>query len=428
MADELLKYNMLKGEVLEKMSPMMRQYLDIKKKHKDCIIMFRLGDFYEMFFDDAILVSSQLGLTLTGRDCGLVQRAPMCGVPYHAVQRYIKQLVEKGFRLAVCEQTTDPALAKGLVEREVVRVITPGTVTEEDLLDEKTHNYIAALFFERGGVGYAYADASTGSFYSGKFSGKECCEQLKNELQLLMPNEVIIPQSMQNGTMDCYIEITGAYYTQSYSDKAFDFNRAASLLMKHFRAASLTSLGISETPIAVKSAGALLAYLSETQMNTLRHISKLTPASDGRFMRLDDFTRVNLELTAPLRRDGAKSSTLLGTLDYTMTAMGGRLIKDYILRPLQSKAEIESRLSAVEELTDSLIALDTLRETLGGMCDIERICAKISSNSINPKNCVSLKYALQKIWQIKEQLLAFSTPELTSICTGIDTLDDMRDL
>lgn len=428
MAAEPLKYADITADVYKKISPMMRQYLEVKQKNPDCIIMYRLGDFYEMFFDDAVLVSSALGLTLTGRDCGLESRAPMCGVPYHALQRYLKELIEKGFRIAICEQMTDPALSKGLVERQVTRVVTPGTVTEEDVLDEKSHNYIFSIYIDKTGVGYAYADISTGSFYAGEFSEKTAFDALLSEMSILSPTEVIYPQSMANGTAEKYTKINSLYYTHAHTDKAFDFKRSASHLMNHFRAASLTALGIMNMELAVKSAGALLSYLGETQMNTLRHVTHLTVATPDGYMKLDDFTRSNLELTQPLRRDSSKSVTLLSTIDCTQTAMGARLIKDWILRPLQKRADIEYRLGGVDELFRSVMATDELREILRGMCDIERLCAKLSSNMLNPKNCVALKYALQKIWQLKESMGDFTSPALHDIYEGLDPLDDLRDL
>ena len=428
MAQEPLKYVDITADVLKKISPMMRQYLDVKSKHKDCIIMYRLGDFYEMFFDDAILVSNVLGLTLTGRDCGLERRAPMCGVPYHALQRYLKELIAKGYRIAICEQMTDPALAKGLVDRQVTRVVTPGTVTEEDVLDEKSHNYIFSVFLDRQGAGYAYADISTGSFYCGEFKEKDFSARLLSEMSLLSPTEVIYPQTMANGTAQGYTDINSRYYTHAYNDKAFDFKRCASHLLNHFRSASLTALGVTDMDLAIRASGALLSYLGETQMNTLRHVTHLTVAAPDGYMKLDDFTRTNLELVAPLRHDGSKDVTLLSVLDSTATAMGGRLIKDYILRPLQKKADIDYRLSGVAELVSSVMVTDSLREALRGMCDIERLCSKLSSNSLNPKNCVALKYALEKIWQVKEIMQDLTSPAMKDIYEGLDTLDSLRDL
>ena len=425
MSDNLLHFRDITADVYKKISPMMRQYLDVKQKNGDCIIMYRLGDFYEMFFDDAILVSSVLGLTLTGRDCGLEARAPMCGVPYHALQKYMKELIEKGYRIAICEQMTDPALAKGLVDRAVTRIVTPGTVTEEDVLDEKSHNYIFSVYLDKSGAGYAYADISTGSFFAGEFGDKNAFDALLSEMNLLSPKEVIYPQTMANGTAESYTKINGIYYTHAHSDKAFDFKRSASHLMNHFRAASLTALGIADMEHAVRSAGALLSYLGETQMNTLRHVTHLTVAAPDGYMKLDDFTRNNLELVAPLRRDSAKSVTLLSTIDCTHTAMGGRMIKDWVLRPLLKKTDIEYRLEGVSELYSSVMLTDELRESLRGMCDIERLCSKLSSNALNPKNCVALKYALQKLWQIKQSMEEVTSPALRDIYKGIDTLDDL---
>lgn len=428
MAAEPLKYVDLTEDVLKKISPMMRQYLEIKNKFSDCIIMFRLGDFYEMFFDDAILVSAELNLTLTGRDCGLSARAPMCGVPYHAVVPYLNQLVNKGYRIAICEQTTDPTLTKGLVEREVIRVVTPGTMIDESVLSEKKNNYIMSLCYERSGVGYAYSDVSTGCFFAGEFDTKDFAAAMRNEMLLLLPTEVIVPQTMASYTTEMYAEVSGKFYTHSYNDRAFDERKAGNLLLNHFHAASLTGLGLTNMPLAVRAAGALLSYLSETQMNTLRHVTKFKIASNDSFMHLDEFTRANLELLTPLRSDGAKSNTLLNTIDCTKTAMGGRLMREYISRPLQNADSINERLSAVDELYSSIITADSMHESLKGMCDIERLCSKLAYNSLGPRNCVSLKFALQKIWQIKSEMTGFKSNLLKNIYDGLDTLDDLRDL
>ena len=296
---------------------MMKQYLKIKAEHPDCIVFFRLGDFYEMFFDDALLVSKELNLTLTGRDCGLEERAPMCGVPHHARVQYLNALIKRGYHVAICEQTTDPAASSGLVEREVLRIVTPGTVIDEEVLDERSNNFIAALYSSKEGIGLAYSDISVGSFYIMEFTGENLLQSLSNELKRIKPSEIIVPETLVDSDR-LFAKIKGAYYTHSYSDKEFEYKNATNTLLTHFRASKLGALGAESVKLAVCAGGALISYFLHTQMNALQHINKLTVLHNSDYMHIDDFTITNLELISPLNPNASKQHAL-GTIDNTRT-------------------------------------------------------------------------------------------------------------
>ena len=318
------------------LSPMMQQYLQIHEQYADCLLLFRLGDFYELFFEDAKTASRELELTLTGRDCGLEERAPMCGVPYHAVNTYVEKLIEKGYKVAICEQLEDPALAKGLVERDVVRVITAGTLTDSAMLDEKSNNYLICVYLKGKEIGLAFADVSTGEFYA-----EEPMETtLRPEIDRIGASEMICndPSRLR--------ELTGLDLPANarIAESWFQRKNAADTLMEQFRLSSLTPVGLEDSKAAVCAAGALMRYLRETQKNSLEHMRTLRLVENGRVMLLDPGTRRNLELTESLRGKGRKG-TLLALLDRTATAMGGRLLKQWLEQPLLRREEIHLRLS-----------------------------------------------------------------------------------
>ncbi|MEA5146249.1 MAG: DNA mismatch repair protein MutS, partial [Candidatus Limiplasma sp.] len=321
-------------------TPMMQQYLDIKAKHKDCILFFRLGDFYEMFFEDALLVSRELELTLTGKDCGLSERAPMCGVPYHAAATYVSRLIDLGHKVAICEQVTDPALSKGLVEREVVRIVTPGTVVDPAMLDEKSNSYILCVSFHGKDASLAYTDVSTGEFTVHLVKNAQAA--LRDELTRIQPHEILTDNEI---TLTESLGETVA--VSMLPAAAFDRKRAERLLLEHFGGATLDSLGFEPRDKRVIAAGALLYYLQETQKNSLAHITQVTPYQSGDAMYLDRSTRRNLELTESLR-SGERRGSLLWLLDKTETAMGARLLKSWVEAPLTNRERIRARLEVVQ--------------------------------------------------------------------------------
>lgn len=295
---------------MPKLTPMMQQYLSLKEKYSDCLLFFRLGDFYEMFFEDAITGSREMELTLTGRDCGLPERAPMCGVPYHSVNTYITKLIDKGYKVAICEQLTEPALAQGLVERDVIRVITPGTVIEETMLNERTNNYIASVFSKNGTFGLAYCDVSTGDFFVMSIESDNASADLFNELDRICPREIIANPALFSDAALIKL-IKNKFYTEQFDERYFDLSSAAERLMRHFEVATLSGYGMRDKGNDVCAAGALMCYLEDTQKNALSHISKITKVRRSEYMVLDSATRRNLELAEPLRFDGSRKGTLL---------------------------------------------------------------------------------------------------------------------
>ncbi len=373
-------------------TPMIQQYLQLKEKYSDCLLFFRLGDFYEMFFEDALTASRELEIVLTGRNGGLDERVPMCGVPYHSVDSYINRLISKGYRVAICEQLTDPALSKGLVERDVIRVVTPGTVIEEMMLDERRNNYIVALFVRERTAGLAYADVSTGSFTIAEIHGEDLAAQIMDELARLQPSEIIANEALflQASVIK---QIQAHYYLRSYEDRSFHFETAQKRLKEHFQVHTLA--GYADKKYAICAAGALMTYLADTQKNALSHIRSVSVLNRSSYMLLDVSTRRNLELTTPLRESAGKKNTLLYLLDDTQTAMGGRMLRSWIEEPLQSISAINRRLDAVEELTKEAMIRQSLREHLNKVYDIERLCSRIAYGSVNARDCLALRETLK---------------------------------
>lgn len=409
------------------MTPMMRQYLELKDKYSDCLLFFRLGDFYEMFFEDAKTAARELDLVLTGRDCGLSERAPMCGVPYHAVDNYVSKLIEKGYKVAICEQIEDPAQAKGLVERDVIRIITPGTVIEDRMLEEGQNSYIASIAMGDSVIGLAYADVSTGEFYLMQLSGKQPSVALLDELERIRPREIIAEPSLFLQQL-LSRQISSSYYLEQYGANAFLPESARDILKRHFNVNSLSGYGADDAPYAVSAAGALMRYLDETQKNALSHIQGMRLLNRSSYMVLDATTRRNLELTQPLRFGGNKKNTLLHLLDHAKTGMGGRMLRDWIDRPLQSIVEIERRLDAVGSLKDNMIQRKQLQELLHGMYDIERLCSKIVYGSVNARDCIALIQTIQRVPLIKESLRGSESAALSDISSYLDEMEDVLNL
>ncbi len=413
------------------LTPMMRQYLELKEKYSDCLLFFRLGDFYEMFFDDAVCASKELELTLTGRDCGLPERAPMCGVPYHSVNTYITRLIQKGYKVAICEQITDPALSNGLVERDVIRVITPGTVIEEQMLDERQNNYIAAVFvLEKAGkseYSLSYCDVSTGEFYTMSIVGSNASNELFNELSRISPRELIVGEGVFANELLAK-RIKSKFYVEQQDKRAFDIQRAQQRLTAHFGVATLSGFGIKDNSFDVSSPGALLRYLEETQKNALSHIKRIVRLIGSEYMSLDASTRLNLELTDPIRFDGNRKFTLLSVLDKTETAMGGRLLRRWIEQPLQNETAIIERLDSVDAIFMAAAERELLCNTLSKVYDIERLSSRIAYGTVNPRDCIALSNTLSVIPELLMITLSFKKQRTAYIADNLDSMDDINKL
>ena len=409
---------------MSELTPMMRQYMEVKQQYPDCFLFYRLGDFYEMFFDDAIEGSKILELTLTGRDCGLEERAPMCGVPYHAVDTYVNKMISLGHKVAICEQMEDPALAKGLVTRSVTRVITPGTVIEDKMLDGSKNNYIFALNYVPNGIGYAYSDISTGIFYTCEVYGSNAAAILFDELARLSPSEIVANEQLYEQE---YLSkrIRSGYYLEKLANVRFHPEQAEKRLKQHFAVASLKGFGLEGKTLAVGAAGALLSYLEDTQKNALSHIHSIKLLNRSAFMQLDASTRRNLELTQPLQFNGSKKSTLLYLLDDTKTSMGARLLRNWIDCPLQSKNDIVYRLQAVDTFVRDLRTRKMLGEYLDGVYDIERLTSKIAYGTINGRDCIALMNSLRQITPITMLLCGIPSEAIDSIVRNLDPMDDV---
>ena len=399
-------------------SPMMQQYLRIHDQYPDCLLLFRLGDFYELFFEDAKTASRELELTLTGKDCGLEERAPMCGVPFHSVNTYIEKLIERGYKVAICEQMEDPALAKGLVERDVVRVITAGTVTDISMLDEKANNYLLSFYGSDKGLALAYADVSTGEFYV----MEPALSAAAAEISRISPMELICndPKFLEKAAGS---ELKSTTQPSSW----YQFRNAEENLLKHFRVQNLIALGLDEHPHAVSAAGALMKYLQETQKNGLEHITSIQYKDCDDAMILDQNTRRNLELTEGIRK-GNRAGTLLNLLDKTSTAMGGRLLKSWVEAPLIDREKINMRLDAVSELVQQPVLCMTLSEELQSVYDMERLLSKISYRNLNARDCLALCASLKKIPSIRMLLAEAQNKLLTALNAALKEMPDLTNL
>ena len=410
---------------MAELTPMMQQYMETKKEYKDCILFYRLGDFYEMFFDDAITASRELEITLTGKNCGLEERAPMCGVPYHAVDSYLSRLVEKGYKVAICEQVEDPKQAKGIVKREVIRIVTPGTNIDSLTMDETKNNYIMSIVYDAGRYGVSIADVSTGDYFVTEMDSEN---KLFDEIYKFSPSEIVCNEALYvsgirledlKNRMHVAVSSLDAWY--------FDEELCKKALTEHFQVASLESLGVADYDCGVIAAGALLQYLIETQKTSLAHLTHLTRYSTGKYMVLDSSTRRNLELCETLR-EKQKRGSLLWVLDKTKTAMGARLLRKYVEQPLIDKEEITRRLDAVEELQKEAISREEIREYLSSVYDLERLVGKISYQSANPRDLTAFKASLSMLPHIRTILGDMKSPFLQKLYEDIDPLEDLCDL
>ncbi|MBR5337334.1 MAG: DNA mismatch repair protein MutS [Lachnospiraceae bacterium] len=404
---------------------MMQQYIKTKESYPDCILFYRLGDFYEMFFDDAVTVSRELELVLTGKSCGLEERAPMCGVPYHAAENYINRLVGKGYKVAICEQTEDPKLAKGLVKREVIRVVTPGTIMNTSALDETRNNYIMSICSVEDSFGIAVCDVTTGEFAMTQADelGKVMDEIIKYAPSEIVCNDAFMISGIDTDDIREHMNI----YLSGLEPRYFDEEEALRSLKKQFGDSCIDNLVSEHFSTGILGAGGLLLYLHDTQKNSLDHISRLISYEISTYMILDSYTRRNLELVETLR-EKQKRGSLLGVLDRTKTAMGARLLRNCIEQPLLDKELIIKRLDAVEELNDTMISRDEIREYLDQVYDLERLIGRISCNTAGPRDLVALKQSLSMLPPIKIVMGEFNTELLKSLTGSLDTLEDVRDL
>ena len=411
---------------MAKLSPMMEQYFRIKEQHKDHILFYRLGDFYEMFYDDAILASKELELTLTGRDCGQEERAPMCGVPYHSCEGYIARLIKKGYKVAICEQMEDPRLAKGVVKREVIRVVTPGTLVETSMLDEGQNNFIASICPEGEQYGLAVADISTGEIHAAQFTDPDD-STLKNELSRFAPNEIVFhPAFLDKKEMAEFIRNRLSCCAECLREEQYDFSEAQRRVLEQFGKSDLSELSLDQRPLAVQAIGGLLDYLTETQMNGVDRLVSLDLYSESQFMALDLTARRNLELTETMRT-GEKKGPLLWVLDRTRTAMGKRLIRQYVEQPLLSPAVIGRRLDAVDELYQDTMLRDTVRERLGGIYDMERLMTKIVFGNCTPRDVRTFGAAIAALPALRSCLEGTKSRFLREIYQEMDELTDIAD-
>lgn len=386
-----------------KLSPMMRQYLDVKENHRDCILFFRLGDFYEMFFDDAKLVSKELELTLTGKNCGLDEKAPMCGVPFHSADTYIARLVEKGYKVAICEQTSDPASSKGLVSRDVVQIVTPGTVISSSMLNEKENNYIASIYADSGAVGLAYCDISTGESRMTCIEGDDRFETVVNEVVKIGASEIVLDRNTAE-VMDIEaLRPVMRAYCNVLEDTFYRKESVDQAIRKQFGVSALYGLGLEDRPSAASALGALFTYLLDMQKNDLDHIRHITYYSVGQHMSLDKATIRNLELTETLYEKRLQGS-LLGILDKTHTAMGSRKMKQWLKEPLNDVERIQQRLDAVETLADDPIKRNDLRESLKRIYDFERLTGRIATGKANGRDMIALRNSCHVLPDIKYEL------------------------
>ncbi len=403
-----------------KLSPMMQHYLNTKEEYEDSILFYRLGDFYEMFFDDAILVSKELELTLTGKDCGLKERAPMCGIPYHAAAVYIAKLIEKGYKVAICEQTEDPKTAKGMVKRDVIRVVTPGTLIDEELLDERSNNYLAVVYMnERGDAGISVSDASTGEVYAAEVRSKE---EILNEIARYSPKEIIACKTAAE-KIAADVSVRFHINIEENKDRFFEGD-SEEKIKSQFGEKSLEEINPNTRPAAVKAVGAMLNYLEYAQKASVSYINKLNVYNVGQYMELDAATRRNLEITETMR-DKSKRGSLLWVLDYTKTSMGARLLKQWVEKPLINPIEINKRLYSVQELADNMMLRDELGEVLAKTYDVSRIISRLSLATVTPRDMAALRETLINLPSLEYVLSSTKSPLLSECAKNFDLLEDM---
>ena len=422
----MAKENLHKGEKrVAELTPMMQQYMETKKQYQDCILFYRLGDFYEMFFEDALTASRELEITLTGKNCGQEERAPMCGVPYHAVEGYLNKLVSKGYKVAICEQVEDPKQAKGIVKREVVRIVTPGTNLDTQALDETKNNYIMCIVYIADRYGLSIADVSTGDYFVTEL---EESAKLLDEIYRFMPSEIICNESYYMSGMDLDdLKDRLGITIYSLDSWYFDDEVCRQKLLEHFKVASFAGLGLEDYDCGIISAGALLQYLYETQKNSLTQLTHITAYTTGKYMMLDSSTRRNLELCETLR-EKQKRGSLLWVLDKTKTAMGARMLRKFVEQPLIEKQEILRRLDAVEELKQEAICREEIREYLTPVYDLERLVTKITYGSANPRDLTAFGSSLTMLPPIRCIMEDLKAPLLQEIRETLDPLEDISGL
>ncbi|CUX50411.1 DNA mismatch repair protein MutS [Clostridium sp. C105KSO13] len=407
---------------MAELTPMMQQYMDTKSQYPDCILFYRLGDFYEMFFEDALTASKELEITLTGKNCGLEERAPMCGVPYHAVDSYLNKLVSRGYKVAICEQMEDPKQARGLVKRDVVRIVTPGTNLAAQALDEAKNNYLMCIVYIADRYGLSIADVTTGDYFVTELPDST---KLLDEIYKFMPSEIICNESFYMSGMDLDdLKDRLGIAIYSLDSWYFDDPVCREKLLEHFQVSTLAGLGLQDFDSGIISAGALLQYLLETQKNDLSQLTHITPYITGKYMMLDSSTRRNLELTETLR-EKQKRGSLLWVLDKTKTAMGARTLRKYVEQPLIELQEIEKRLDAVEELKNEAIGREEIREYLAPIYDLERLVTRITYGSANPRDLTAFRSSLEMLPPIRYILEDMQSQLLSQIREDMDTLEDL---
>lgn len=411
---------------IEKVSPMMQHYLQTKREYKDCILFYRLGDFYELFFDDAQIASKELELTLTGKACGLEERAPMCGIPFHAVDSYLTKLVSRGFKVAICEQTEDPKLAKGIVKRDVTRIVTPGTNLNMQSLEETKNNYIMSIIYTPDNIGISVADVTTGDYY---LTEVESLRAAVDEIGKYSPSEIICNEAFNFSGIDIEeLRNRLQIFINPLDSRYFDEESCKKLLMKHFKVSSLIGLGIEDFPNGVVAAGALLQYLIDMQKSDISNITHIYPYLTSKFMLLDSSTRRNLELVETMR-DKQKRGTLLWVLDKTKTAMGARMLRSFIEQPLIDKDEILLRQGAVEALVKNVITREEIREYLNPVYDLERLMSKIIFKTANPRDLLAFRNSIKMIPAIITALTDVKDNEaLNKLFSELDPLTDIYEL
>ena len=406
-------------------SPMMQHYIATKEQYKDCILFYRLGDFYEMFFDDAITASRELELTLTGKDCGQEERAPMCGIPFHAAEVYISRLIGKGYKVAICEQLEDPKFAKGIVKRDVIRVVTPGTVIESNMLDEKKNNYIMSIYKNGLFFGMAVCDISTGDFFATQINGNNNFARLLDEISRYSPAEIVVNEMMFASTeekdkirerFECYIS--------REENKKFEDNYENLINEYSVRFEGRDLKEVDDKTLAIIASNGLITYMNETQKVKLEHINKINVYSVAKFMSLDINTRRNLELTEKMR-DKSKKGTLLWVLDKTSTSMGGRALRRWLNDPLIDTLEINRRLNSVKELKDDIILRGDVVENLKKVYDIERLAGKMAYGNANARDMITLKNSLEKLPEVKSVLAGCTSSKLKELYENLDELKDV---
>ena len=413
---------------MAELSPMMKQYFEIKKNYEDTILMFRLGDFYEMFFEDAKIVSSELELVLTGRDCGLEERAPMCGVPFHSVDTYLARLIAKGYKVAICEQMEDPAATKGIVRRDVVRIVTPGTVIESNMLDETKNNFLCSIFYRDSSCGLCFADVSTGAIHLTDIDGKTMQTKIINELGRFNPSEIILNrEAVGLKSVTAFISDKCSALTETFDEDYILLNEANNAVCSQFACNSPEEIAPGITTQAVMAAGTCIKYLREVQRCDLVNMKVLDYYSENGFMNLDFSTRRSLELTRTMRANDKKGS-LLWVLDKTCTAMGKREITDWLERPLTNPAKIIGRHNAVEELMQDGMLCADIASSLSGINDLERLITRISYGTANAKELRALSAAIHRLPLVREKLVSCRSALLSEIRADIDELNDVSSL